>query len=384
MLKRMIFMVLALALVFGGLYGFNRFRAQKIAEFFANNKPPPTAISVAKAETEAMPRYLPGIGSLAAVHEVTVAPEVGGRVTQIIFHSGADVQAGDPLVQLNDRQEQADLLNFRAQARLAEANLRRSEELLHRQAAAQITVDQNQALLDQANAGTAKTQALIAQKLIRAPFNGVLGIRQVDLGQFVSPGSPLVTLTDLDTLFVNFTLPEQDRSRINVGQTVLINVDAYLDQTVEGKISTIEPQVSTETRVIKIQATMANPGRRLLPGMFARAQVVLPPQADVITVPETAVDYSLYGDSVFVVEQDSTVDAAKGTTNGNAPNRPALTVNRVYIKTGDRFANKVAVLQGLKPGDRVAASGQIKLKNGAAVTIVESNALTPPTVVPLN
>jgi multidrug efflux system membrane fusion protein len=373
-IKRFILMAVALAIVFGGLYGFNRFREKAIADFFANNKPPPAPVEAAEAKADAMPRYLQGIGTLAAVRQVTVAPEVGGRVTQIFFQAGATVKAGDPLVQLYDKTEQADLLNYRAQARLAELNLARSRELVGRNFTPQSTVDQNLAQLEEASANIARIQALISQKLVRAPFDGVLGIRLIDVGQYLSPGSSIVTLTDLSTLYVNFTVPEQTRSQVAVGQPVEVTSDAFPSRVFAAKITAIEPQVGADTRAITVQATMENPQSLLLPGMFANARVVLPPQPNVVTVPETAVDYTLYGDSVYLIEEDGKDDSGK----------PLLKATRTFVRTGDRFGNRVAILSGLKPGDRVAASGQLKLMSGARVVVSSSNALATPSVVPRN
>jgi membrane fusion protein, multidrug efflux system len=372
---RLAIMALLLLVVFGGLYGYERFRALKTAEFFANNKPPPTAIVAVAAAAEPVPQSFTAIGSLVAVHQVAVSPEVTGRVTKIFFESGATVHAGDPLVQLNDEPEQGDLLNYRAQARLAQVNLARAKELASRQNGPRANVDTYQSQLDQANAGIAKTQALIAQKLVRAPFAGVLGIRQVDLGQYVTTGAPLVTLTDLDTLYANFTLPEQNRAALSVGQNIEVSVDAYPGRRFPAKLTTIEPQVGAETRTIKLQATLANPERLLMPGMFANVRVVLPSLPDVVTVPETAVEYTLYGDSVFVVGED-----AAAQHDG----KPVLHVKRTFVKTGERFDNKVAILSGLKAGERVATSGQIKLNDGAAVTLTTSDALATPDKVPIN
>jgi membrane fusion protein, multidrug efflux system len=372
---RLAIMALLLLVVFGGLYGYERFRALKTAEFFANNKPPPTAIVAVAAAAEPVPQSFTAIGSLVAVHQVAVSPEVTGRVTKIFFESGATVHAGDPLVQLNDEPEQGDLLNYRAQARLAQVNLARAKELASRQNGPRANVDTYQSQLDQANAGIAKTQALIAQKLVRAPFAGVLGIRQVDLGQYVTTGAPLVTLTDLDTLYANFTLPEQNRAALSVGQNIEVSVDAYPGRRFPAKLTTIEPQVGAETRTIKLQATLANPERLLMPGMFANVRVVLPSLPDVVTVPETAVEYTLYGDSVFVVGED-----AAAQHDG----KPVLHVKRTFVKTGERFDNKVAILSGLKAGERVATSGQIKLNDGAAVTLTTSDALATPDKVPTN
>ncbi len=350
---------LLLAILLGGLYGFNRFREHAIANFFAHNKPAPAQISAASVEIQSIPRYAPGIGSIAAVHQVTVNPEVAGRVTRIFFQPGQKVKAGDPLVQLNDAPDEADLANYRAQARLAMITLARSKQLVKRAFTPQETVDQNQSQLDQANAEIAKTEAIIAQKLIRAPFSGQLGIRQIDLGQYLSAGAPIVTLTDLSMLYVNFTLPSQQRSEISVGQEVRVTSDAYPGRPFMAKVTTIEPQLSPDTRTITVQATMPNPDNALLPGMFVDAAIVLPPRPDTMVVPETAVEYTLYGDSVYVIRQDG--KDAKG--------QPILKAVRTPVTTGARFGDKVAILSGLKPGEQVVAAGQVKIQNEVQVAV---------------
>jgi membrane fusion protein, multidrug efflux system len=359
---------LLLAIVLGGLYQFNRFRDHAIAEYFAHNKPPPAEISAVRVETRSVPRFAPGIGSIVAVHQVTVNPEVAGRVTKIFFQPGETVKAGDPLVQLNDAPDRGDLANFEAQVRLAEITLARSKQLVKRQFTPQETVDQNQSQLDQMNAMVQKTQAIIAQKLIRAPFSGRLGVRQIDLGQYLNAGAPIVTLTDLSRLWVNFTLPSQQRSEIRVGQPVRITSDAYPGRVFKAKLTTIEPQLSPDTRTIEVQATMPNPDDALLPGMFVNAAIVLPPEPDVTVVPETAVEYTLYGDSVYVVRR----------SGRNAAGKPVLKAVRVPVKTGMRWADKVAILSGLKPGEEVVAAGQTKLQSGVEVAVTGSPPPQPP------
>lgn len=374
MIKRFVLMFLVLAVVVAGLLYFNYvLKPAKIAEFL-NHPKPAMPVAVAEAVSSDLPKFLTGIGTFQAVHQVTVAPEVGGRVVQISFEPGVTVRAGDPLVQLNDAPDRGDLANYQAIARNADLQLKRSKELLGRQFTPQATVDQNQAALDEANAQIAKTQAMIAQKLIRAPFDGELGIRQVDLGQYLNPGGAIVTLTDLDHLYVNFTLPERDSSKLSVGQAVQIKVDAFPDKAFDAKLSTIEPQIVADTRTIKLQATLDNPGHLLRPGMFANVAVVLPPQPDVVSVPETAVDYSLYGDSVFLVKAD-------GTDSGG---KPVFKVTRTFVKTGDRFNGRVAITEGVRPGDKVAASGQLRLLTGMPVVIVPSDTLKIPAQVPTN
>jgi membrane fusion protein, multidrug efflux system len=370
----LVIVTLLLVVVLGGLYEFNRFRTQAIANFFAHNKPPAAQISAVVAQTQSVPRFAPGIGSITAVHQVTVNPEVGGRITKIFFEPGQTVKAGDPLVQINDAPDRGDLANYQAQAKLAEINLARSKLLIKRQFTPQETVDQNQSQLEQMDALIQKTEAVIAQKLIRAPFSGQLGIRQIDLGQFLNPGAPIVTLTDLTMLYVNFTLPSQIRSQISVGQRVNVTSDAFPGRNFVAKITTIEPQLSPDTRTIEVQATMPNPDDLLLPGMFVDAAIVLPPQPDTIVVPETAVEYTLYGDSVYVIHEDG--KDAKGD--------PILKAVRTPVKTGARWDGKVAILSGLKPGERVVAAGQVKVQNGAQVAVTGSPPPQPPANPTLN
>jgi multidrug efflux system membrane fusion protein len=371
---RFVLMALVLTLVGGGLYGFDQFRKGMIAKFFAGNVPPPAAVSAEVAVSEAMPRMLDGIGTVAAVHQVTVAPEVGGRVTAIFFEAGATVSAGAPLVQLNDGPDRADLAADHAQATFAQLTLDRSKTLAAKKFGTQEAVDQGQSQLDAAKAAIARAEAVIAQKLVRAPFAGQLGVRQVEVGQYLAAGTAVVTLTDLEQLYVNFTLPEQARSVLSVGQSVQFKADAFADRTFSATVSTVEPQVDSGTRTIKVQASLRNPGHLLLPGMFAKVQVVLPSQSNVVTIPETAVDYTAYGELVYLV-RDAGADA-KG--------QPSLKAVQSFVKTGSHHDGKVAILEGVVAGDRVVSAGQVKLHNGAAVVLANDTALIKPTVTPLN
>ncbi len=369
----LVLMVLLIALLGGGLWGFNHMREKGMAAYFASMVPPPTAVSAAPAQSGPMPRYLAGIGSLTAMQQVDVAPELAGRVSRILFEAGGEVKAGDPLVQLNDEEERADLGTFQAQATLAQANLGRTTKLATRDFASQATLDTNQSALDQARAGIASTQAVIDQKLIKAPFEGRLGIRQVQLGQYVSPGTVLVTLTDLDPLYVNFTLPEQTRAEVEVGRKVEVRVDAFPGRAFAAELTTIEPQIDPSTRTIKLQATLPNPDKLLLPGMFANARLILPPDPDVVTVPETAVTQTLYGDSVYVVKDEKGPD-------GKALQKAVQT----FVETGSVADGRIVIKRGVQAGDVVVASGQLKLHNGAAVTIApDSTALVVPATPPV-
>src|SRR5690348_6188913 len=347
-----------LAVVVGGLVWFNHFRNQMIKQFFANNKPPPTSVSIAVAKSEVVPNLLTAVGGLAAVHQVDVTADVNGRVTEIKFEPGTHVEAGTPLVQLFDGPEQGDLANYKAQATGAQLALDRAKQLAARQFGPQSTVDAAQATYDQAMAGIAKTEALISQKLVRAPFEGELGVRMVEVGQFLNAGTTIVSLTDLSELYANFTVTEKDSGELKVGQVVRIAVDAYPGRTFQGKITTIEPQIMADTRNIKVQATIANPDHILKPGMFATTTVVLPDKPPVITVPETAVDYTLYGDSVFLLTEKKEADG-----------KTSLTAVRTFVQAGNRIDGRAEIVKGLKEGDRVVAVGQLKVPSGSAVVI---------------
>jgi membrane fusion protein, multidrug efflux system len=352
---RLLVVAVLLGALGGGLWFFNEFRKQAISSFFATNVPPPTPVAAVAAEVGPLPQVLGGIGSLAAIRQVQVSPEVEGRVVEILFEPGQAVKAGTPLVQLNDAPERADLASFEAQARLAQANLERTRRLAGNNFATQAALDENQALLEQAQAGIAKSRAMIDQKLVKAPFDGELGIRMVEYGQQVTSGTNLVTLTDIDRLYVNFTVPEQSRALVRVGQDVEFTVDAFPGRTFRAKLLTVEPQVDPGTRAIRLQAKMDNSERLLLPGMFADARIVLPPKPDVVTVPETAVTRTLHGDSVFVVREEGSARKAVQT----------------FVRTGEVADGRVAILEGVRPGELVVASGSLKLQNGAAVVLAE-------------
>lgn len=368
----LVLMLLLLGLLGGGLWGFNHMREQGIAAYFAGMVPPPTPVSAVKAEQGPMARWLEGIGTLAAVHQVMVSAEVEGRVTAISFEPGAEVKQGQLLVQLNDAPERAQIATYEAQQRLAQSNLERANTLVKRDFGTRASVDQYQAELDQAEAGILQSEAIVAQKQIEAPFAGKLGIRQVELGQHVSPGTTLVTLTALDDLYVNFTLPEQTQGQLTLGAPVEIRVDAWPGRVFQARLTTVEPQVDPATRTIRLQATLPNPDGLLVPGMFANARLVLPPTPDVVTVPETAVTQTLYGDSVFVVKEEPGPDG-----------KPVQKAVQTFVKTGPVHDGRIAILEGVAAGDQVVASGQLKLQSGAPVQITANSALTLPAQPPV-
>ena len=356
---------LLLAAIVGALGFFKFVFLPNLFKEIFSRPPPPSNVNIATAKSETIPNLLTAVGDLAAVHQVNVTSDVNGRITEIRFTAGTSVKAGTPLVQLFDAPEQGDLANYKAQQRVAQISLDRAKQLADRQFGPQATVDNAQAAFDQASAGIAKTEAIISQKLVRAPFDGELGVRKVEVGQYLTAGTQIVSLTDLSALYANFTVTEKDSGQLKVGQIVRIAVDAYPGRTFEGKITTIEPQIATETRNIRVQATIQNPDKILKPGMFTTTTIVLPDKPPVITVPETAVDYTLYGDSVYLLSEKKEEDG-----------KTSLIVTRTFVQAGKRLEGRAEILKGLKEGDRVVAVGQLKLQSGSAVTI--SNDPVPP------
>jgi multidrug efflux system membrane fusion protein len=325
------------------------------------------------AMTEDMPRAFESIGTLMAAHQVTLSPELEGRVDKINFDSGYEVKEGDVLVQLDDSTQRADLTNYQAQAKLAGLNLERARGLAAKQYSSKQSVDELQSELDQARAGITKSQAIIDHMVVKAPFAGTIGIRQVNLGQYLAPGTAVATLTDLDHLYVDFTLPEQNRAELSIDQPVEFRVDAYPDRVFQGEIAAIDPQVDPNMRAVKIRASLANPDHVLQPGMYARTRAILPPQHDVVTVPEPAIDYTVYGESVYIVKEGKDKDK---------DGKPTHTVEQAFVTLGSRSNGKVAILKGVKAGDMVVVGGQLKLHNGAAVQLSDKKSLENPAEMP--
>jgi membrane fusion protein, multidrug efflux system len=366
--------LLALLFVGGvgsGLYFFVGFKNAAMKSYFASHKPPPAPVEVAVVKRSDVPRSLSAIGTVTADQQVNVTSQIAGQVAAIYFESGQQVKKGDKLVQLDDAPERADLANYEAQAQLAEANLSRSMALLKNEFAARQTVDQNRALMDQAKAQIERTKAIIGQKLIVAPFDGALGIRQVNLGQYIGPGTNIVSLTNLRILHVDFRLPEQAASKLPENQGVELAFDAVPGKTFKAKITAIEPRVSEATRMLTVQATLANTGATLRPGMFAEVSVTLPPRDNAVTVPVTALDATLYGSSVLVLEPQ-----------GEAKDK-LFKLKRQPVTAGLYFGDRVEIAKGLEGGETVVASGQTKLQTGALVTPIDETALIPPAKVAL-
>lgn len=347
-------LVVACGLLAGAYFGLSHWKKAREAAPAGSSAPPATPVAACPAACGPLPVYLDAIGSLKAARQVVVAPEAGGTVTAIHFESGGAVKKGDPLVQLNDAPERGDLERFNGVLVQADREYRRVADTVRAGVGSRSDADLAQSRLAEVKGQIARTEALIAQKKVTAPFAGVLGVRKVNLGDYLQPGQAVVTLTDLDTLHVDFTLPEQAVPLLRVGFPVEITVDAFRGRVFPAKVTTLEPQVYAESRTALVQGTLDNPGHLLRPGMFAAVRVVLPPEPDVVTVPETALDRSVAGDSVYVV---------RATDGGRA-------VERVAVKAGRRVGGRVVILDGVTGGELVVTSGQINLAPGSPVTVV--------------
>lgn len=394
MKRRIILIVVAvlLAVLIGG-FGYFQFviKPEMIKGFITAGGPPPVTVSTAVAESENWLPKLPAIGTFRAVQGVDVAPEVEGMVTEINFDSGQLVAAGTVLVQLDDSIQQADLKSGLAELRKAELELSRQGELLRRNNTSKTVYDAALAARDTAAATVDRVRAVIAQKSIKAAFGGRLGIRNVDIGQYVSAGSPMVTLQKLSPIFVDFPVPEQELSRLSIGEKVQITVDAEPGKTFDGTIESIDAKVNQATRNVLVRAEVANRDARLLPGMFANVNVIAGTARDVVTLPRTAITYSLYGDSVYVVvpapadttDAKAASNAKPDAKSSGADEQKNLIVDRRFVRIGETRGDKVSIVEGVKAGEQVVVSGQIKLRPKAHVMVDNSQPLTPPATLPL-
>jgi len=361
MTKRMIIMLAAVGVLFGGLFGFKAFLGGVIKKSISAQGIPPQTVSTAKAQFTEWQGEFQAVGTLRAVRGADLAPEVSGVITAIHFQSGQAVQAGTPLVQLNAESDVARLHSLGANADLAEVNYERNRKQLEFQGVSQAVVDADAANLKNAKAQFAEQQALVNKKLVRAPFDGRLGIRAVDVGQYVNAGTKLVTLQALDPVYVDFYAPQKSLGRIAVGQKIILKTDAFQGQQFPGEVSSIDPKVDPATRNVQVRATVRNTKRSLLPGMFATVVITSGGPQRFLTLPQTAVSYNPFGDTVFVVEESKGKD-----------DKVALTAQQKFVTTGEARGDQVAILSGIKEGDTVVTAGQIKLRSGFPVIINNS------------
>lgn len=389
MKKRMIIMITALLVVFGGIIAFNIIKGFMIKHFFAHYNPPAVTVSSVTAIAKNWEPRIAAVGNFVAINGVDINSQSSGNVVAIHFKSGQYIKKDQPLIDIDDSVDEATLKFNQADLALQELNYKRQLELSKRGATSASSVDESKAKLLQAQANVEKTQASILHKHIAAPFSGQLGIRQIDLGQYITPGqTAIVTLQSMDPLYLEFFLPEQLLGRLNINQKVTFSVSQNPDLRFEGKITAINSKIDTNTHTLQVQATLPNcplealnnPSHttsviscntalntknkveqfNFMPGMFASIEIEQPPIPNVVVLPSTAISYTLYGNSVFVIEKDKNKDE-----QGNE----ILRVKRVFVSTGDQQGNDTMITKGVKAGQLVVASGELKLQDGTRVTI---------------
>ena len=358
MAKRLILMLTVTVVVLVVL-GFVKFRQfQEAAEHAAAFQPPPEAVTTILTRQEKWPATLSAIGTMAPVQGVTVSADLPGIVGRIAFDSGETVREGDVLVELDTRQEQAQLAAVEAERDLARLNFNRLDGLVNEGAITRAEYDRAAAEQKQTEAKVGEIRATIARKTIRAPFSGILGIRQVNLGQYLSAGDAVVPLQSLNPIYVNFGVPQQDAGQVRVGRNVRITTGDLAGVEFVGRVTAINSIVDEATRNVQVQATLANPRGTLRPGMFVQTELTLGAGQSIVTLPASAISYAPYGDSVFVVTD---LKDPKGQTYRG--------VRQQIVKLGATRGDQVAIVSGLKAGDEVVSSGVFKLRNGAAVLV---------------
>ena len=369
------------ALFVGALAWFNfSFKPNLIKTIISSQVPPPATVTSELARTEQWIEHLTSIGTLISSHGVDVTSQVAGIVIEVLAESGSDVEQGTPLVQLDIAVELADLASAKAVLAEAEVAFKRQANLIEKQVTSEANLDTARSKRDTALAAVNKIEAVIAQKTIKAPVSGRLGIRKVERGQYVSAGMTLVTLQALDPIRADFPMPEQTIGKLKVGQTIEIAVDAYPGKVFKGTIESLDARVAQDTRTLLVRGSLPNRERKLLPGMFANITVLVGDARQVVTVPRTAVTYSLYGDSLYVVKAlDQPPDAAAGEAAAAAKDGARkLVAERRFVKTGQARDDRVAITSGVAAGDEVVTTGQLKLNPGAAIRVDNGQPLVRP------
>lgn len=362
--KRMIIMLAGSAIVFGGVFGFVAFKNHMIKQFFATMPKPVVAVTAAKAELTDWREVVPAVGTLQAVNGVDIAGSVAGLVKSITFESGQDVKRGQVLIQLDADVEQGDLRSAQAELALAKTTYNRNAALLKSNTVSVAALDKAEADLKVQQAKVGGLQAQIAKKVISAPFDGRLGVRKIDLGQYLQPGQAVVNLQDLSTMLCDFTVSQKDLALVGVGAVVAMTTDAWPGVVFEGHVAAVEPLVDAKTGMVSVQARFPNAEFKLRPGMFARVEIKRPATAPVVTVPASAVTYALHGDAVFVVKDEAGADG-----------KPVPTAARVVVSVGERKEGRVVIRTGVNAGDLVVTSGQVKLEHGSLVKVSDEDPL---------
>ncbi|CAI8961020.1 efflux RND transporter periplasmic adaptor subunit [Pseudomonas sp. IT-P294] len=369
--RRMLIMLGIVLLIVLVLAAYKAFSIYTMIQGFSAPRPP-ISVAVATATEQPWQARLPTVGTLKALQGVDLSLETAGTVTDVQFQSGQKVKAGQPIVQLDSDVEKALLETAMADLGLSTVNYNRGSQLVGSQAISKGEFDRLSAIMKKDQATVNQLKASLAKKRILAPFSGTIGIRQVDVGDYVASGTMIATLQDLSSLYVDFFVPEQSIPKIGIGQSVQVIVAAYPKETFPGTISAINPKVENTTRNVQVRATLANPDGKLLPGMFASLQVLLPDPQPRIVVPESAITYTLYGNSLYVVAQKKAED---GSVVKDDKGQPVLIAERRFIETGERRDGRVMITKGVQNGEKVVTAGQIKLDNGAHIAISDDKTL---------
>jgi len=378
MIKRFLIAAILVALFLGGVGYFNLvFKPKMIGEFMAKMKPPAATVTAERAGTKEWIDRVQSIGTLIAIQGVDVSPEVAGIVKNYYFESGNDVEKGTKLVELDTSVEEADLIKNRAVLLEANADLKRQASLVKKEFVSQAVVDTTTSKRDTAAAAVQRMEAVIAQKNITAPFAGRLGLRRVEKGQYVKAGDPLVWLQALDPIWIDFPVPEGELGKLKIGAPIELGVNAYPGQVFKGVIEAFDARVAQDTRTLMVRGRLPNADRQLLPGMFANMAVLEGKPKKLVTVPRTAVTYGLYGDSVWVVKEGPPAPEKTASVGEVEVPAPQLTVERRFVRVGPSQGDEVAILEGVKAGEQVVTSGQLKLHPDAAIKIDNSRPLTP-------
>jgi membrane fusion protein (multidrug efflux system) len=358
--RRMTIMLCGVFLLLGLIFGFNQLKTFMIKYFIAGMGLPPATVSTMVVETSAWQPKLSSVGNVRAFRGVELSTEVGGLVQHVSIRSGMDVKEGELLIKLNDASDVAQLNSLKAMADLAQVINERDRQQLEIQAISKNVFDTSKADAKSKQAQVEQQTALVAKKNLKAPFSGRVGIVMINPGQFVNPGDKLLTLQTLDPIFVDFNLPQSNAEQIQVGQEIVVTTDAFKGASFGGKITAVSPKVDTNTRNIQIEAQLANPDKKILPGMFANVNIKLGDQMKMLTLPQTAVTYNPYGSTVFI---------AKPTGKKDKQGKPALEAQQVFVTTGPTRGDQVAILKGVDEGATVVTSGQLKLKNGTPLIV---------------
>ncbi|WP_046331307.1 efflux RND transporter periplasmic adaptor subunit [Polynucleobacter duraquae] len=358
--RRMTIMLCGVFLLLGLIFGFNQLKTFMIKYFIAGMGLPPATVSTMVVETSAWQPKLSSVGNVRAFRGVELSTEIGGLVQNVYIKSGMDVKEGELLIKLNDASDVAQLNSLKALADLAQVINERDRQQLEIQAISKNVFDTSKADAKSKQAQVEQQTALVAKKNLKTPFSGRVGIVMINPGQFVNPGDKLLTLQTLDPIFVDFNLPQSNAEQIQVGQEIVVTTDAFKGASFTGKITAVSPKVDTNTRNIQIEAQLANPDKKILPGMFANVNIKLGDQVKLLTLPQTAVTYNPYGSTVFI---------AKPTGKKDKQGKPALEAQQVFVTTGLTRGDQVAILKGVEEGATVVTSGQLKLKNGTPLIV---------------